>query len=99
MPEPEIEYGYGYGQQFEVCAHVVGAERMVCGRKVGRIMVSIEEAPSYLHARCRELLDAGLAVRPSLCQVCEQPVRVESGRVQPHGGCVGTNLPPKRGQS
>jgi hypothetical protein len=97
---PEIEFGYGYGQEFEVCAHVVGADAMVCGRQVGWITVTIEQAPADLHPCCRELLDAGLFAPPGpVCAVCGEEAPVEGGLVQPHGGCVGVNIPPRRRQS
>lgn len=98
-PVVEVEFGYAAGQHYETCAHVVGAERMVCGRKVGRIAVSIEEAPADLHPRCRDLLAAGVELRGPLCPVCGGRVPVVDGRVGRHGSCVGVNLPPKQGQS
>ncbi len=94
-----IEFGYGAGQQLEVCAHVEGAERMLCGRKIGRIMVSIETVPASLHGRCRELLNAAEPVRAvGVCPVCGDDAPVEDGRVGAHGSCIGVNLPAK-GQS
>ena len=99
MTGPEVEFGYAAGQQFEVCAHLVDSERMLCGRKIGRILVSIEEAPANLHPKCRERLDADSLGRQPRCPVCDLPVDVAGGLVLPHGSCVGVNLPPKQGQS
>lgn len=101
--EPEIEFGYAHAQNFETCAHVPGADRMLCGRKVGRIMVSIEDAPADLHGKCRELLDAGVTAAPvrsgSGCPACGEAAPVEDGLIGQHGSCVGVNLPVGRRQS
>lgn len=95
-----IEFGYAAGQQHEVCAHVEGADRMLCGRKLGRIMVSIETAPGSLHGRCRELLDpVPPAALLGVCSVCGENAPVEGGLIGPHGGCLGVNLPAGRRQS
>ena len=97
VADVEVEYGYATGQQFEVCAHVVGARRMVCGRRVWRIAVSIEEPGDRLHERCAVLLAGGPEVFGPRCQVCGQAVALVGGLVAPHGRCVGVNLPPRGG--
>ncbi|MEU4558581.1 hypothetical protein AB0F72_09325 [Actinoplanes sp. NPDC023936] len=99
---PDIEYGYARDQQWEVCAHVEGADRMVCGRLKGVILVSIEDPGADLHSKCRDLLAAGVYESPPRrrgprCRVCGEIVALVGGLAGPHGGCVGVNLPPRGG--
>ncbi len=95
----EVEFGWAARQQVQKCAHVPGAKRMLCGRKVGFIPATGMGRPTddVLHGRCRELLNAGAVEAPVRhgqgCPVCGEPAPVVGGRITAHGGCPGVNMP------
>ncbi|WP_045740902.1 hypothetical protein [Actinoplanes rectilineatus] len=95
----EVEFGWARDHQVQRCARLPGADRMLCGRRVGFVpAVPMGRPPDeVLHGRCRELLDAGTVELPPRrgrgCPVCGEPVPVVDGRVSAHGGCPGVNMP------
>ena len=98
------------------CIRQEGQARMLCGKFAGFVPVAQPAHPQWVHDVCLERMyrrekPTPPRPKPGVCPACEGLVRVEGGKVQPHGvfrmrggemvegdePCLGVNMAPVRG--